>query len=74
MIMGFVKMGNLSQDIIPHHIQLSALTAEDYHLVYDIIQKVKEDEFPALHLNPCQINDEFNKVSKSGLSNESSLS
>ncbi|XP_049639110.1 sodium-dependent neutral amino acid transporter B(0)AT2 [Suncus etruscus] len=62
MIMGFVKMGNLSQDIIPHHIQLSALTAEDYHLVYDIIQKVKENEFPALHLNPCQINDEFNKT------------
>lgn len=57
-------MGNISQDIIPHHINLSAVTAEDYHLVYDIIQKVKEEEFSALHLNSCQIEDELNKVSR----------
>ncbi|ELK02540.1 Orphan sodium- and chloride-dependent neurotransmitter transporter NTT73 [Pteropus alecto] len=62
MIVTFLKMGNISQDIIPHHINFSAVTAEDYHLVYDIIQKVKEEEFPALHLNSCQIEDELNKV------------
>ncbi|XP_055971741.1 sodium-dependent neutral amino acid transporter B(0)AT2 [Sorex fumeus] len=62
MIMGYLKMGNISQDIIPHHINLSAITAEDYHLVYDIIQKVKEDEFPALHLNSCHIEEELNKA------------
>uniref|UniRef100_A0A2K5YVE8 Transporter n=1 Tax=Mandrillus leucophaeus TaxID=9568 RepID=A0A2K5YVE8_MANLE len=62
MIMKFLKMGNISQDIIPHHINLSAVTAEDYHLVYDIIQKVKEEEFPALHLNSCQIEEELNKI------------
>lgn len=63
MIIKLVKMGNISQDIIPHHINFSAITAEDYDLVYDIIQKVKEEEFPALHLNACQIEDELNKVS-----------
>ncbi|KAB0392474.1 hypothetical protein E2I00_015477, partial [Balaenoptera physalus] len=62
MIIKLVKMGNISQDIIPHHINFSAVTAEDYHLVYDIIQKVKEEEFPALHLNSCQIEDELNKA------------
>ena len=56
-------MGNISQDIIPHHINFSAITAEDYDLIYDIIQKVKEEEFPELHLNACQIEDELNKVS-----------
>uniref|UniRef100_A0A9L0RTL6 Solute carrier family 6 member 15 n=1 Tax=Equus caballus TaxID=9796 RepID=A0A9L0RTL6_HORSE len=62
MIIKFLKMGNLSHDIIPHHINFSAVTAEDYHLVYDIVQKVKEGEFPALHLNSCQIEDELNKA------------
>ncbi|KAK2102328.1 hypothetical protein P7K49_019995 [Saguinus oedipus] len=62
MIMKFLKMGNISEDIIPHHINLSAVTMEDYHLVYDIIQKVKEEEFPALHLNSCQIEEELNKA------------
>lgn len=69
MIVKFLRMGNISQDIIPRHINLSAVTAEDYHLVYDIIQKVKEEEFPALHLNSCQIEDELNKVSRLYLSN-----
>lgn len=64
MILKFLKVGNISRDVIPHHINLSAVTAEDYHLVYDIIQKVKEEEFAALHLNSCQIEDELNKVSK----------
>ena len=63
MIIKLVKMGNISQDIIPHHINFSAITAEDYDLIYDIIQKVKEEESPALHLNACQIEDELNKVS-----------
>ncbi|KAM5332719.1 sodium-dependent neutral amino acid transporter B(0)AT2 isoform 1-T5 [Glossophaga mutica] len=62
MIVTYLKMGNISQDIIPHHINLPAVTVEDYHLVYDIIQKVKEEEFPALHLNSCQIEDELNKA------------
>lgn len=63
-IIKLVKMGNISQDIIPRHVNFSAITAEDYNLVYDIIQKVKEEEFPALHLNSCQIEDELNKVSR----------
>ncbi|XP_023573232.1 sodium-dependent neutral amino acid transporter B(0)AT2 isoform X2 [Octodon degus] len=62
MIIKFLKMGNISQDIIPHHVNFSAMTAEDYHLVYDIVQKVKEEEFPALHLSSCLIEDELNKA------------
>ncbi|XP_013373520.1 PREDICTED: sodium-dependent neutral amino acid transporter B(0)AT2 [Chinchilla lanigera] len=62
MIIKFLQLGNISQDIIPRHINFSAVTAEDYHLVYDIIQKVKEEEFPVLHLNSCLIEDELNKA------------
>ncbi|XP_026523464.1 sodium-dependent neutral amino acid transporter B(0)AT2 [Notechis scutatus] len=60
-IISLLNSGNLSQAIIPHHINLSSITAEDYNLIYDIIQKVKEDEFP-LGLKPCQIQDELNKA------------
>ncbi|XP_058047423.1 sodium-dependent neutral amino acid transporter B(0)AT2 [Ahaetulla prasina] len=60
-IISLLNSGNLSKAIIPHHINLSSITAEDYNLVYDIIQKVKEDEFP-LGLKPCQIEDELNKA------------
>lgn len=61
-IVNLLNTGNLSKDIIPHHINLSSITADDYNLVYDLIQKVKEEEFP-LGLKPCQIEDELNKVS-----------
>ncbi|XP_012967383.1 sodium-dependent neutral amino acid transporter B(0)AT2 [Mesocricetus auratus] len=61
-ILKLLKMGNISRDVVPHHINLSAVTAEDYHLVYDIIQKVKEEDFAVLHLNSCQIEDELNKA------------
>lgn len=60
-IVSLLNTGNLSKDIIPHHINLSSITADDYNLVYDIIQKVKEEEFP-LGLKPCQIEDELDKV------------
>ncbi|KAG8137938.1 hypothetical protein E2320_003878 [Naja naja] len=60
-IISLLNSGNLSQAIIPPHINLSSITAEDYNLIYDIIQKVKEDEFP-LGLKPCQIEDELNKA------------
>lgn len=55
-------MGNLSQDMIPHHINFSSITAEDYNLVYDIIQKVKEEQFDSLGLKSCQIEHELDKV------------
>lgn len=55
-------MGNLSQDMIPHHINFSSITAKDYNLVYDIIQKVKEEQFDSLGLKSCQIEDELDKV------------
>lgn len=39
MIIKLVKMGNISQDIIPHHINFSAVTAEDYDLVMTSFKK-----------------------------------
>lgn len=66
-------MGNISQDIIPHRFNLSASTALEYHEIYDIIKKVKDEEFPALNLDSCNIEDELNKVSKLCLSNEISI-
>ncbi|POI32698.1 hypothetical protein CIB84_003549 [Bambusicola thoracicus] len=61
-ILKLLKTGNLSQDMIPHHINFSSITAEDYNLVYDIIQKVKEEEFDSLGLKSCQIEDELGKA------------
>lgn len=63
MIEKFLKMGNIPQAIIPPHIKFSAITAEAYHEVYDIIKRVKGEEFPALDLRSCKIEDELNKVS-----------
>ncbi|XP_030070324.1 sodium-dependent neutral amino acid transporter B(0)AT2 [Microcaecilia unicolor] len=60
-IVHLLKAGNLSHDMIPHHVNFSAITAKDYHLVYDIIKKVEEEDFPALGLAPCQTEDELNK-------------
>uniref|UniRef100_A0A6J0SAP2 Sodium-dependent neutral amino acid transporter B(0)AT2 isoform X2 n=1 Tax=Pogona vitticeps TaxID=103695 RepID=A0A6J0SAP2_9SAUR len=60
-IVQLLNTGNLSMAIIPPHINFSSITAEDYNLVYDIIQKVKEEERP-LGLKPCLIEDELNKA------------
>ncbi|CAK6443137.1 unnamed protein product [Pipistrellus nathusii] len=57
----FLKMGNISQTIIPSHINFSAITAEGYHEVYDIIKSAKGEEFPALNLQSCYVEDELNK-------------
>ncbi|XP_005860915.1 PREDICTED: sodium-dependent neutral amino acid transporter B(0)AT2 [Myotis brandtii] len=61
MIEKFLKMGSIPQAIIPPHIKISTITAEAYHEVYDIIKRVKGEEFPALDLRYCKVEDELNK-------------
>ncbi|XP_064417741.1 sodium-dependent neutral amino acid transporter B(0)AT2 [Latimeria chalumnae] len=61
-ILKMVNTGVLSHDLIPHHINFSSITPEDYHQMYDIITSVKEEEFPSLDLEPCKIEDELNKA------------
>uniref|UniRef100_G1PIC1 Transporter n=2 Tax=Myotis lucifugus TaxID=59463 RepID=G1PIC1_MYOLU len=61
MIEKFLKMGNIPQAIIPPNIKISTITAEAYHEVYDIIKRVKGEEFPALDLRYCKVEDELNK-------------
>ncbi|KAG8578178.1 hypothetical protein GDO81_010413 [Engystomops pustulosus] len=60
-IVRLLQAGNLSHSVIPHHVNFSSITAQDYELVYDIIKKVKEEEFDALGLAACQIEDELDK-------------
>ncbi|XP_061576885.1 sodium-dependent neutral amino acid transporter B(0)AT2-like [Cololabis saira] len=59
-------LGNgIDQSLIPHHINLSQasrVSADDYHQMVDVIRRVKEDEFPALGLESCSIEDELNKA------------
>lgn len=57
----FMKMGNISEAFIPQYINFSAVTAEDYRIMYEIIKHVKQEEFSGLHLDPCNIEDELNK-------------
>ncbi|XP_074126985.1 sodium-dependent neutral amino acid transporter B(0)AT2 isoform X1 [Sminthopsis crassicaudata] len=61
-IANLLKTDNISQSLFPVHINLSDITPQDYPLVYDVIKKVKEKEFPKLHLSPCHIEDELNKA------------
>nr|KAF6370590.1 solute carrier family 6 member 15 [Myotis myotis] len=61
MIQKLLKMGNIPQAIIPPHTKFSTITAEAYHEIYDIIKRVKGEEFPALHLRSCKVEDELNK-------------
>ncbi|KAM9351569.1 sodium-dependent neutral amino acid transporter B(0)AT2 [Symphorus nematophorus] len=59
-------LGNgIEATLIPHHINLtqpSQVTAEDYNMMIGIIKGVKEDDFPALGLESCSIEDELNKA------------
>ncbi|XP_048357246.1 sodium-dependent neutral amino acid transporter B(0)AT2 [Sphaerodactylus townsendi] len=61
-IVKLLEIGNVSQAVIPPHINFVNITAEDYSLVYDMIKKVKEEEFSALDLKPCLIEEELNKA------------
>lgn len=59
-------LGNgIEESLIPHHINLSEpsqVSNEDYTEMFNIIKMVKEDKFPELGLNACNIEDELNKV------------
>ncbi|KAL7401804.1 hypothetical protein ABVT39_004780 [Epinephelus coioides] len=59
-------LGNgIEESLIPHHInltQVSQVSTEDYHKMIEIIRGVKEDDFNALGLEPCSIENELNKA------------
>ncbi|XP_036375854.1 sodium-dependent neutral amino acid transporter B(0)AT2-like [Megalops cyprinoides] len=60
-IVGFLGT-EISRDLIPQHINFSHVTPEDYQQMTDIIRRVKEDDYPRLGLDPCNIEDELNKA------------
>ncbi|KAE8615291.1 hypothetical protein XENTR_v10008466 [Xenopus tropicalis] len=60
-IVKYLEAGNLSWSNVPHHVNFSSMSAQDYNLVYYIFQKIKEEEFDSLGLDSCQIEDELNK-------------
>ncbi|XP_063783748.1 sodium-dependent neutral amino acid transporter B(0)AT2 [Pseudophryne corroboree] len=60
-VVRLLETGNLSWDVIPHHVNFSSITAQDYQLVYSIIKNIKEEEFDGLGLAACQIEDELDK-------------
>ncbi|KAK1784681.1 hypothetical protein P4O66_003275 [Electrophorus voltai] len=56
-------LGNeISHDLIPHHINLSHVSPEDYKKMTDIISGVMESDYPRLALDKCDIKDEMNKA------------
>ncbi|KAG7260611.1 hypothetical protein CRUP_008633 [Coryphaenoides rupestris] len=56
-------LGNqISPDLIPHHINLSQVSPEDYQQMTDIIQGVTEGEYAGLGLDVCSIEEELNKI------------
>uniref|UniRef100_A0A4W3GGD9 Transporter n=1 Tax=Callorhinchus milii TaxID=7868 RepID=A0A4W3GGD9_CALMI len=61
-ILEMLSAGVVSHDLIPHHVNFSEVSAEDYYQMYDIIKGVKEEEFPKLGLESCQLEDELNQA------------
>ncbi|XP_037306593.2 sodium-dependent neutral amino acid transporter B(0)AT2 [Pungitius pungitius] len=56
---------DIERSLIPHHINLThvdQVSAEDYHQMIEIIKDVKEDQYQALGLDPCSIEQELNKA------------
>lgn len=64
--MGYLNSKVLSHDLIPPHVNFSHLTAQDYTEMYGVIRTVREGSFSELGLEPCQLEDELNKVCWSG--------
>uniref|UniRef100_A0A8B9K582 Transporter n=1 Tax=Astyanax mexicanus TaxID=7994 RepID=A0A8B9K582_ASTMX len=56
-------LGNeISHDLIPHHINFSQVSTEDYQQMIDIIRGVKENDYSRLGLDSCDITEELNKA------------
>lgn len=56
-------LGNeVSANLIPHHVNLSRVSTEDYQLMTSIIRDVMENDYPRLGLDSCDIKEELNKV------------
>lgn len=56
-------LGNeISVNLIPHHINLSHVSTEDYQQMTGIIRGVMEGEYSRLGLDSCDIKEELNKV------------
>ncbi|XP_064876125.1 sodium-dependent neutral amino acid transporter SLC6A17-like [Oncorhynchus nerka] len=60
-ILGYLKSGVLSLELIPPHVNFSHLSAVDYQEMYGVIKTVREDSFDQLGLDPCILEDELNK-------------
>ncbi|XP_069760141.1 sodium-dependent neutral amino acid transporter B(0)AT2 isoform X3 [Narcine bancroftii] len=61
-ILEMLNEGVISHDLIPHHVNLSDVSATDYHQMYTILNEVKEEEFLKLGLDSCQLEDELNQA------------
>ncbi|XP_059917623.1 sodium-dependent neutral amino acid transporter B(0)AT2 [Gadus macrocephalus] len=56
-------LGNqVSRDLIPAHINLTAVSTEDYQKLTDIIRGEKGADYPSLGLETCSIEEELNKA------------
>lgn len=52
----------VSPNLIPHHINLSHVSTEDYQQMISILRGVMEDSYPQLGLESCDLPQELNKV------------
>lgn len=63
-IIGFLGR-EINPGLIPHHINFSHVSPEDYQQMTNIIQGVMENDYPRLGLDNCDIKEELNKVRRS---------
>lgn len=60
-IVGYLD-NKISPELIPHHINLSHMSTEDYQQMTSIIRDVMEVEYPHLGLDSCDLKEELNKA------------
>ncbi|KAF4091643.1 hypothetical protein AMELA_G00039240 [Ameiurus melas] len=59
---GYVGNEKISRDLIPHHINLSQMSTEDYQQMTSVIRGVMEKDYPLLGLDSCDLKEELNKA------------
>uniref|UniRef100_A0A8C1BDC6 Transporter n=1 Tax=Cyprinus carpio carpio TaxID=630221 RepID=A0A8C1BDC6_CYPCA len=52
----------INPSLIPHHINFSYVSPEDYQQMTNIIRGVMENDYPRLGLDSCDIKEELNKA------------
>lgn len=61
---------SINESMIPQHINLTQVSAEEYQQLYEAIKGFHGTGIQDLGLEPCNIENELNKVGAKGILNQ----